>query len=245
VRIDGTTVHHPIAQATQIPPEYLAVLAACDGETPAHQIARDVGRDPALGVSDDEVLAILGELVEQRLIQWTLEIPTAGQHPERHLRRALECLPASTASAHALQALAEIEAGRDAVARAAGDADALADALRAFDDLFSRRTGVAATRRAGQMYAGRTLIYEDTRRNVELELGARFHGRLGPPLTLLMISARWYTHAVASAYQSVFRRAHDELRARTGHATIDYLQYLEHILPGPAGPTRATTRPTS
>ncbi|MBC7978643.1 MAG: lantibiotic dehydratase, partial [Myxococcales bacterium] len=133
--------------------------------------------------------------------------------------------------AHALETLADMESARDAVAAAAGDAVALDHALRALDDLFSRLTGMSATRRAGQMYAGRTLIYEDTRRNVEAELGARFHARLGPPMTLLMISARWYTHAVAAAYQPVFRAVHDELRERTGHGAVDYLQYLERILP--------------
>lgn len=231
VRIDGTTVHYPIARSTQIAPDYAALLAACDGQTPARAIARALGSDPALGVSEDDVYAMLGELVEQRLVRWTLEIPTAGQHPERHLRRALERLPAGEARARALEALADLEAGRDAVARAAGDPAALDRALAAVDDRFSRLTGLAATRRAGQMYAGRTLIYEETHRNVEVELGARFVERLAPPLALVLISARWYTHAVAAAYRPVFRAVYRELREQTGDARVDYLQYLERILP--------------
>ncbi|MEO7735412.1 MAG: lantibiotic dehydratase [Kofleriaceae bacterium] len=231
VRIDGQTVHYPIARSTQLAPEYLAVLVACDGETSARALARAVSRDPALGVSEDDVYDLLAELVEQRLVRWTLEIPTAGQEPERHLRRALDGLAPSAARDRALATLAQIDAARAAVARAAGDPVALDRALRAFDDLFSQLTGLTPTRRAGQMYAGRTLIYEETHRNVELELGARFMAQLGPPLTLVMLSARWYTHAVATAYRPVFRQVYDELRARTGHAAVDYLQYLEHILP--------------
>ena len=245
IRLDGATVHYPVARSTQIAREYVAVLAACDGETAARAIARALSGDPALGMSEDDVYGILAELAEQRLIRWTLELPTAGQHPDRHLRRALERLPPGAVRARALARFAEIDAGRAAVARAAGDATALDRALAAFDDQFSQLTGLSATRRAGQTYAGRTLIYEETHRNVELELGARFVDRLGPPLELLMISARWFTHAVAAAYRPVFERVHRELRDRTGEAAVDYLQYLEQLHPHLAaqGDTTPTVRP--
>jgi hypothetical protein len=231
VRVDGMTVHYPIARSTQIAHEYLALLGACDGEKSARTIAGELSTDPDLGISEEDVYGMLAELVEQRLIRWTLEIPTSIQHPEQHLRQTLERLPPSGARDRALDTLASIEAARDAIEKAAGDAVTLDRELGVLEELFSSLTDLAATRQAGKTYAGRTLIYEDTRRNVEVELGTRFLERIGPPLTLLMISARWYTHSVAFAYHRVFRDVYQELRERTGQASIDYLQYLEQVLP--------------
>lgn len=229
VRLVGDTVHFPIARSARLDPEYAAVLAACDGRTPAHAIAQQVG--PAFGLDEAGVFELLEELVAQRLATWTLEIPTAGQYPERELRALLEQLPEGEVRAAAFELFDRVERARADVARAAGDWAALDRALRAFDELFSSITELAATRRAGQMYAGRTLLYEDTRRDVAVDFGADLVDRLALPMSLVCASARWYTHEVERAYRPIFRRTYDELHAQTGHARIDYLQYVERLLP--------------
>jgi hypothetical protein len=221
VRIESDVVHYGIGRSARIPPEFLAVLAACDGETSARAIAAAHG---------DDVYELLGELVEQHLIRWTLEIPTAGQYPERHLRAALERLPRSDAQTRALATLAELEQARDDIACAAGDGERVAQAIGALDERFQALTERDATRHAGAMYAARTLIYEDTRRAITVELGAKFRARIAEPLVLLVQTARWYTHAVAMAYLELATRIIRELRETAG-PTIDYLVFLEQIIP--------------
>jgi len=68
---------------------------------------------------------MLDELVEKRLIVWSLEVPTTGGPPEELLRAELERLPAGEPRRRATAALAALEAGRDQVSAAAGDADRL------------------------------------------------------------------------------------------------------------------------
>ena len=229
VRIEDGVVHYPIARMARIGAEFLLVLEACDGEAPATAIAARLGARS--GLAEDRIYDILGELVEQRLIRWGFEIPTAGQFPERHLHAQLARLPQSTAHDAAHATLDEIEDARAGVARAAGDAEQVGAALERFDTQFTALTGLAATRRPGETYAGRTLLYEDTRRDIDLALGARLRERLAAPLALVMWSARWYTHAVAEAYRKIAWTIYRALRERTGETAIDYLQFVEQLLP--------------
>ena len=63
--------------------------------------------------------------------------------------------------------------------------------LTDFEEEFSRFTGVAPNRAAGQTYGGRTLIYEDCRRDLEAKIGPAVLESLAPPLSLLLRSGRW------------------------------------------------------
>jgi len=76
----------------------------------------------------------------------------------------------------------------------------LDQALDALEASFTRLTGAEATRKAGATYAARTLVYEDCQRDIDIELGAPLLDALGPPLTLLLTSARWITHQAAGLY---------------------------------------------
>lgn len=222
IRLDGTTLYYPVDRSYTLPPEHAAVLSACDGETAAREIARKLGR------SEADVFEVLGELVELKVIRWTIEIPTGDLDPDLHLRTALERLPASAAREAARAQLAELEAGRGAISDAAGDAAALDLAQRELEGTFSRITGVPATRRSGQTYAARSLVHEDTRRDVKIELGSRFIESIGPALALVMVGARWYTHRIAAAYRRLFRVLYEQHRGPHG---VDFLRFLEAAAP--------------
>ncbi|MEU4755425.1 lantibiotic dehydratase, partial [Micromonospora tulbaghiae] len=109
-----------------------------------------------------------------------------------------------------------LRAARDDVAAAAGDADRLRTALDALDATFTELTGVPAVRRAGQMYAGRTVCYEDSARDLDVVFGAPLLAELAAPLDVLLRAARWLANALARAYLDVLRGLYEELRAESG-----------------------------
>src|SRR5690606_31614086 len=129
------------------------------------------------------------------------------------------------AGARARAALSELEAGREKVARAAGDAVALEGALGELEETFERLTGTGATRRQGLVYAGRTLVYEDCVRDLELSIGAdAMRSRFGLALAQVLVSARWYTYEVATRYRAALDRIYDQLSREAG-AVIEYLAF--------------------
>jgi hypothetical protein len=228
VRLDGQTLHMPSRRPVVIEPELVRLLTACDGRRSAREIVRELLADAGLGFGDEaEIYELLEELAGRRVILWTLEIPTSRLYPERILRERLEEIPASPARERARGLLGELEAGREEVAAAAGDGRRLGVALAALEEVFVKITGAQAVRRSGETYAGRGLVYEDGWRDVSLELGAEFRARLGPVLTLLLVSARWYTFQVAERYRELLGRIYDALCREMGEGTIDYLRFWQ------------------
>jgi hypothetical protein len=107
-----------------------------------------------------------------------------------------------------------LTAAKAEVAEAAGDPAGLLAAIDRLNALFSRVTGGSAQRRAGQMYAGRSLVYEDTVRDIEVSLGRPLLQAIAGPLELLLTSARWFAAEVADAYERRFHEAYGRLSAR-------------------------------
>jgi len=76
-------------------------------------------------------------------------------------------------------------------------------ALHDLDETFVKVAGAQPSRRGGQTYGGRTLIYHDARRDVALTLGADFLSALRP-LELVLDSARWLSYHFAARLQKLF-----------------------------------------
>ena len=180
----------------RLPADFAELLAACDGVTPAHELAGE----------DDEIYDMLEQLRDRGFACWSLEIPTTTPHPERALGELVGPRPE----------LAALATARDRVAAAAGDPVTLEAALEAFDATFVSVAERDPTRRAGEMYAGRTLIYEDCVRDYQLVLGPAFVRGLGPALALVLQSARWYTHQNAEQWRQRLDAVYDELHAASG-----------------------------
>lgn len=235
IRLDGAALIDPAGRRVPLPPEAAALLAACDGETPARRIAERLVAAPGLGLgAAEEVYELLDELAAERAAIWTLEVPTVGGPPERLLRAALERLAPSPARDRGLAALGELERARDAVAAAAGSAERVDEALEALERTFVALTGQDAVRSAGETYAGRTLAGEDCVRDVDVELGPAVVERLAGPLKLVLHGARWYTHEIARRYRAAFGALYRELRAG-GPAAVDYPRFhlrLPELFPG-------------
>lgn len=229
IRLDGNILKCPVDRSVEVAAEVAQLIALCDGQRNAQVIARDlVAVDDVALSSDEEVYDLLSDLVAQGVILWTLDIPTSQPYPERYLKWALEQLPETSGRSRALSMLAELEQVRQAVATACGDASQVEHRISELEEVYSRVVGAPASRRPGETYAARGLVYVDCCRDMQLELGAGFLERLGPPLALLLHSARWFTFTVASCYRQQLTDLYLSLRDATGSTAVDYLRFWQH-----------------
>ncbi|MDG4758420.1 thioesterase domain-containing protein [Micromonospora sp. WMMD710] len=212
----GREVRRPGRPPVPLSPVEAALLAAADG----HRTARDVVTDPSIGLRrPEDGYALLDRLVQRELVTWDAELPVSPA-AEEVLRQRIAAVGDAPARAAAQAGFDRLCAARDAVAAAAGDPDRLRVALDALDATFTALTGQSAQRRAGQMYAGRTLCYEDTSRDLDVVFGAPLLDSVAAPLAVLLRAARWLAVALEDAYGAVFRELYEELRAEAGDAPV-------------------------
>jgi len=220
VRLEGDTLHVAFRRPMRLPAKQVAVLRACDGTRTAAEVAAQVRRDGVDWRSDAEVFTVLKGLKGQGLIEWQFELPLSA-YPERRLRELLERVDDEEIRRRVLSPLERFEACRKRVTLAAGSADELDAALQQLDQHFTNVTGMAATRWAGRMYTGRTLVYEDCRRDIDVEIGTDFVEELSATLVLLLQSARWFTYEAGVRFRRAFREIFERLASKEGSRTID------------------------
>lgn len=226
IRCEGTTVFLPLRPPISLSPQQSVVLQGCDGERTPRRLASHLCQTfPQLLRSNEEIYGILEGLSARGLISWTLEVPVATDS-ERLLRNLIAKIEPDALRRSALEPLEQLEAARDAVAAAIGDAEKLDQSLGELESTFTRLTTVAATRSAGKMYAGRTLVYEDCRRNAEVLVGPALIQSLGAPLSLLLTSARWFTYQVAAVYREAFKRIYAELCRKLKTRQVDGVSFI-------------------
>jgi hypothetical protein len=221
IRVEGRTVYCPQSRPITLSPPQAAILEACDGDRTAWQIAAEINAEVG---SPEFVYATLWELEESGLIEWNLGT-CMTTHPERTLRRLLEKIADQELKAEAIGKLRRLEDARDEVAAAAGDPERLEAAMGRLEATFTSLTGKEPTRLAGQSYAGRTLVYEDCRRDLKMELGPEVWGRLGPPLSLLLESSSWFICEVAQSYRQAFDELYEELARKSGKKEVEFSEF--------------------
>ncbi|BCL17054.1 thioesterase domain-containing protein [Micromonospora sagamiensis] len=222
--LDGRTVRRPGRPPLELSTVEAALLAACDGRRPAAHVVAD----PGLGLRrPDDGYALLERFVERELITWDALLPVSPS-AERVLGERIDAIGDEAVRVRARAGLDRLRAGREAVAAAAGDPDRLRGALAELDALFTELTGQSPRRRDGQMYAGRTLCYEDTSRDLDAVVGGPLLREIAAPMAVLLQAARWLVEALRRAYADAFRQLYDELRAdaRGGGVSLADLWFL-------------------
>lgn len=180
-----------------------AVLSLCTGQAPARDIARQCAGVTPEAATEEDVYTVITRLCQKRLLTWKLELPLSP-HPEQHLRRFLEQVGDPALSAEGLRRLDLLVTARDTAWSAShGDPAGFVSALHDLDETFIKVAGAQPSRRGGQTYGGRTLIYHDARRDAALTLGSDFLAAL-QPLELLLDSARWLSYHFAARIQELF-----------------------------------------
>ena len=229
--VEGTTLHHPFKGAIEVGEEIAAVLLASDGLRTAKEISTEMMQNPSLDLrTEEEVFNVLDDLCGEGLILWAFECPV-GPQAERHLFSLIERIGDDALRADALAIVNELREARDRVAAAAGDAAKLDESIGELEDTFVRLTGKASTRAHGEIYAGRTLVYEDCQRALDVEIGSDVLQALGPPLSLLLDSARWFTFETARRYREVFTKTYAELVKESGAETVEAVAFWHKVQP--------------
>lgn len=205
------------------PDEVRAFAAAEAGRTLADVLEEEPGLRPALD-----------QLLEGSVVR--LELPVElGPTPERTLLEVLEAPGAPPAFSTAAAKVRAVLTARDRAA-SAPDAPALDEALREVDQTFAAVVKTRARRRPGETYAARTPVYLNCLRDVEVEVGGGLWRRVGPPLTLLLHSARWFTAEVARRFAALCTSHLDDLARRTGQARVPLPLLYERLIPAFAPP---------
>lgn len=223
-------LHPPIAlTATEA-----RLLADCDGRTPAVELVRRLHADGLVHRVDDGYL-LLDRWVERGHLSWGANLPVSPD-AERVLADRIAAIGDDTARAGAAAGFDRLRTARDEVAAAAGDPDRLAAALAALNAEFTAVTGRPATRHRGQMYAGRTVCYEDSARDLEFRLGAPVLDALAAPLAVVLQAARWLTTEIGVGVTALLAELHDELAADGPVRLADIWSLAQGTLVAPHGP---------
>lgn len=231
IHLEGHVLRRTFQSPLRLTPEQAAVLRACDGERIAQDIVNDMLQIPELQFKGADGVYHLLKLFRQKgLVTWGFSVPLPYKlHTEETLLRLCERIDDEELRQPLSHALREMEEARCAVADAAGDPERLEHALSDMEAKFTELTGVGSKRSAGQMYAARTLVYEDCRRNVEVDIGPPILEALGPPLSLLLTSALWFTHEVATLYRHTSEEIYEQCVSQFGTPLVEAAHYWTKV----------------
>lgn len=216
VEVHGGVALAPYRTPVELPALPAALLAAADGSRDADELAGDAAWLGLVDPDDEQAVpAALADLARRRLLHWDLRLPL-GAWPDRELSARLEAVGEPGRRRAAAADLAPLLRARDEVRRTAADLRPveLAAAIAELDGTFTELTGRPPHRRDGEPAAGRTLVYADSRRDVDVQLGADVLTAIGPALSLVLDSARWYTAEVAAGYRLLLADLHEQARRR-------------------------------
>ena len=221
--VRGWTARLPLLPVVSLTPDEARVFKACDGVRSVPDLVAD------LRFEIDHLMEILKSLSDKKLVLLGFEAPL-DPHAELRLREALTKIADSALREQALNQLNCFESDRVAIAMATGNPDELHRALGRLDRDFSAFTGVSSNRSAGQMYVGRTLVYEDCQRDIAVRIGPHLLAALGPPLSLVLSSARWLTWKVGQHCRALFALLFQKLTEKCGSETIGFIEFYNYAL---------------
>lgn len=213
------------------------LVRAADGARTVADIQRIARAEPsASGLNTDEdTYVALEQLGRQGVLSLDLAVPADLDDPWQWLHERVQTLSDPDARARALAPIATLEAAKDEVIRAAGVPEQLANAIDELERRFHEITGIMSKRGHGKTYAGRLIFYEDCSRDVDITLGPKILDDVSNALTIVMLSARWFTHQIAKHFVrealSAYASLCDELRT-TKVPLASFLQRIGKLFPG-------------
>jgi hypothetical protein len=191
------------------------VVGACDGVRTVDEIGALIADLTAAPIERHELLAVLAGLEAKGLIVRKIEVPSQ-LHPEDDLARRLRSIGDPSLRDRYVDALRSLVEARDRVANCEGDPDRLERALELLHAVFTQVTGRRPTRRHGQTYAARSVVYHDCRRSGAVVFGRPLLDKLGEPLAIVLDAARWLIGEVALSVNGVLRDCYVRHRPPAG-----------------------------
>ncbi|MFE4976385.1 lantibiotic dehydratase [Kitasatospora sp. NPDC056651] len=233
VHFDGTVIRRPWRSPEPAGPLTAALLAA----VAAHRVAGAAlaAAADAGGCSRHEAVAEFERLRHAGMLCVGFTVPLDA-FPERRLREQLDAIPDAEVRRAPLEQLQDLVRRRDAVTAAAGDPVRTQQAIEEFHRCLGEAAGRPASRRKGQVQYGRSAIYQDSRRDLDVTVGGDLVDALRAPLTLLLGSARWLAAEVAEAVGEQARARYRVLSERTPDVRMSDLYLgIADVLAGAPG----------
>jgi len=219
-RLENGMLHAPGAEPAELTLTAQAVLPLCDGDNLPEDILCALEQSACFAdVGKPELLDFLKTMSDQGILLWRFLVPVEV-NSEISLRRQLLRIQDQELRQAALEKLDRLESSRQEVNAAAGDTERLHSALRALEQLFEDMTLTPGQRNAGTTYGGRTLVYEDCRRDLTLSASPNLFRPVVPPLSLLLRSLRWLMQSTSLTLLGIFREVCDELAGPDGRKDI-------------------------
>jgi lantibiotic biosynthesis dehydratase-like protein len=173
---------------------------------------------------EEDAYLLLSGLADQGFVVWGADLPESFT-AEAVLRERLDRIDDEAVRGRCFAALDRLTEAREAVSAAAGDPTALRAALATLDTVFTELTDRPPRRKPGEMYAGRTVCFEDTLRDLDMAVGRPLLDELAPALGILLQASRWLAAAIGGAYAAQIRELYDEL-APDGPVRLGDLLFL-------------------
>lgn len=224
--LEGTTLRYPIGHRRELGPRQAAVLRLADGSRTSRQLLADLGSDPLFaGQSPAEIEALYRDLIARQVLVCQLTVPTATPNSERLLLERLQELPRSCPRRDFW--VGQLQQFCDWVREySQAAAPRRREIVHRMNQRFRELTGEEPNRRAGEMYAARTLLYEDCERNVErCEVGGELLRELRS-LAPIFELARWITLELPRRYQDRFAAVYRQLAGNGSRPPVDFLAFL-------------------
>jgi hypothetical protein len=209
VSVTGTVARRPWRSPVQLDDQDLGVLEQAARGTMAGQIK------PAESLRRMEAAGLLR-------IGFTVPV---GERPHDALRQQLASVTDRALRAELLERIDELEQARLAAEKVITDPVPLRQALAELAAVFTKLTGAKAAREKVSGQAGRTLVYPDCRRDLDITLGSALIERLRAPLELLLGIARWFTEQVAEEVGAALSGIYEQLRRPSAEVTLADLHF--------------------
>lgn len=223
----------PGGESIELPACESAILKRCTGERTAREIAQEVLSLPGGNFKNMEaVYEVFRKLAKREIISWKIELPWDSS-PECRLRDLLQHIGVAEKRQAALGMLDELEYAKKQVGNAIGNAARLDTELEKLESTFSRLTGRNPARNAGKVYGGRTLIYQDCRRDINLQIGMEIVHDLSTPMMLILAGARWFISELASLVRHKIRQVYTEMSRSDPSRPCELIRFwpqIQHII---------------
>src|SRR6185295_4847110 len=170
VRMDGERVEMGVREE-EVREEERKVMSKCDGKRTGEEVAEEAMKEGE-GKGREEVYEVLEELERRKIINWGISVASSS-HPEKELIEEVKRIKDEGMRKKCEGVMERLEEGRRKIEEAAGSAEELDKAMHEMEERFEEETGKRGRRHEGRMYAGRTLVYEDSRRDVEVKIGKK------------------------------------------------------------------------
>ncbi len=229
LRVSQNKLYMPFTAPVAMTSAQSEVLLACNGEAMAIEIAERLLNQHVPGITQtSDVYRLLATMQTQRRITWSLAVSLENPFPERAFRENIEQITNPEIRAAALSVVLDLEIHMREVQQAETSVE-IDRAIANFETWFSSLTLISATRSAGELYAGRTVLYEDCVRDAEAHIGVSTLKGLESPLALILTSARWLGCELAEGCRKFLEDSYDKLALNNKTSIISFAEYYSWV----------------